>query len=198
MSGEDNDVEQIPVPLRDVFRESLEASGGSSPEAFIATLDELDRRMVAIAEEIEHNGEAFEALVKWYTDVSRILKDLPGASRKAVTDGLGQALPKLGIVLGDKATEGARIGSAASRDALEVLWEVTDEYRARRQRLIRKAIWGLPVAFLGAVVAGALFTSLIIPALPSSWQWPCTITGLDFRYSADTDSNITFCVLKRP
>lgn len=186
------------VPLRDVFRERLEASGGSSPEAFIATLDELDRRMVAIAEEIEQNGEAFEALVEWYTDVSRILKDLPGVSRETVTEGLKEALPKLSREMGEKANEGGRVGSAPSRDALEALWEVSDEYRAQRERLIRKASWGLPVAFLGAVVAGVLFTSLIIPILPSSWQWPCTITGLDFRYSADTNSNTTFCVLKRP
>lgn len=112
MSGEDNDVEQIRTPLRDVFRESLEASGGSSPEAFIATLDELDRRMVAIAEEIEQNGEAFEALVEWYTDVSRILKDLPVASRETVTEGLKEALPKLSREMGEKANEGGRIGSA--------------------------------------------------------------------------------------
>ena len=198
MSGDDKDVEQPRVPLRDVFRARLEASGGSSPEAFIATLDELDQRMATIAAEIEHNGETFEALVNWYSDVSRILKDLPGSSRQAVMEGLNQALPQQVNRIENKATEGARIGSAPSRDALEALWEAADDYRARRQRLARQASLGLPVAFLGAVVAGVLFTSLIIPSLPSSWQWPCAITGLDFRQSADTDSKTTFCVLKRP
>lgn len=197
MSG-DGKTTPARVPLRDVFRQSLEASGGSSPEAFIATLDELDRRMGTISAEIDRNGETFEALADWYADTDRTLKDLPGSLREGVTGGLNQALPVLVSNMETKATDGARTGAAPARDALEALWKVSDEYRARRDRLIRQAAWGLPAAFLAAIVAGGLFTSLVIPALPPSWQWPCIVTGLEFRQNINPDSSTTFCVLQRP
>lgn len=182
-------------PLRDVFQQALAENAGNSPLAFIAALDELDRRMAETAAEIDHNGETFETLTTWYERTDDRLKALPGTLQESVKVGLRDHLQGQMTQIHDQAAKGAYRGSAPVKGAVEALWMVADDYRTRRAILARKAALGLPLAFLAAIVAGALFMSLVVPTLPASWHWPCHVTGLEFRESSDP--NTTFCLIQR-
>jgi len=55
--------------LRDLFREEIEASGGNPSAAFIAVLDELDRRAVEGTNQNRKNAELVSQLIDWFREV---------------------------------------------------------------------------------------------------------------------------------
>ena len=64
-----------------------------------------------------------------------------------------------------------------------------DDYQARKRRVTRLAALGLLLVFSAALLTAFIFASLVIPALPRDWQWPCTITGAEFRQNVDPDNH---------
>lgn len=188
---------QPPAPLRDVFQRSLTDSGGNSPTAFIAILDELDRRMQGTSDLVSRNNTVFENLSNWYNDADTTLKELPTGLGNNVSVGLRRVIPELTQRMEEKATTGARNGAMASQDAIQTLREAAERYEARKSKLTTVAALGLPTAFAAAALSGFLFASFIIPALPTTWQWPCKIIGADYRAAVDQNSPISFCVIQR-
>ncbi|GAA6203136.1 hypothetical protein [Aquicoccus sp. SU-CL01552] len=179
--------------LRDVFHREIAGNGGDSAAAFIAILDELDARMGVSDDRIGRNIEIVDALIGWLKLTQEQLKGLPNQLRRSTAEGVAQ----LGATTERAAADGARNGARASEQGLEALRAAVSASEASRRNLARVALIGLPVAFAGALVAGVLFASFAIPALPRSWQWPCTLIGSEFRTSTDPDSPTTFCVIVR-
>ena len=97
----------------------------------------------------------------------------------------------------EKATTGARNGAMASQDAIQTLREARKGYEAQKRKLTTLALLGLPSAFATVILIGFLFASFVIPALPTTWQWPCKIIGSDYRMANDQNSATTFCVIQR-
>lgn len=188
---------QPPVPLRDVFQQSLMDNGGNSGTAFIATLNELDRRMQATSDLVSRNNAVFENLADWYNDANTTLKELPTELGSNVSVGLRRVIPELTQRMEEKATTGARNGAMASQDAIQSLRKATERYEAKKRKLTTLATLGLPSAFAAAILAGFLFASFVIPALPTTWQWPCKIIGADYRAAVDQNSATSFCVIQR-
>ncbi|WP_289044277.1 hypothetical protein [uncultured Aliiroseovarius sp.] len=188
---------QPPAPLRDVFQQSLTDSGGNSPTAFIAILDELDRRMQGTSDLMSENNAVFQSLTDWYNDANTTLKELPTELGSSVSVGLRRVIPELTQQMEEKVTTGARNGAMASQDAIETLKGATERYEEKKRKLTTLAILGLPTAFAAAILIGFLFASFIIPALPTTWQWPCKIIGSDYRMANDRSSTTTFCVIQR-
>ena len=188
---------QPPAPLRDVFQQSLSDSGGNSPTAFIAILDELDRRMQGTSDLVSENNAVFEKLADWYNDANTTLKELPTELGSSVSVGLRRVIPELTQRMEEKATTGARNGAMASQDAIQSLRQAAERYDARKSKLTNLATLGLPTAFAGAILIGFLFASFVIPALPTTWQWPCKIIGADYRAAVDQNSATSFCVIQR-
>jgi len=188
---------QPSAPLRDVFQKSLTGSGGNSPTAFIAILDELDRRMQSTSDLVSRNNTVFENLSNWYNDADTTLKELPAELGSNVSVGLRRVIPELTQRMEEKATTGARNGAMASQDAIQSLRQATERYEARKSKLTTLAALGLPTAFAASILIGFLFASFIIPALPATWQWPCKIIGADYRTAIDQNSATSFCVIQR-
>lgn len=195
MSAENK--KQPPAPLRDVFQQSLTDSGGNSPAAFIAALDELDRRMRRSDDLMSRNNATFEALAEWFGDADTTLKELPTELGSNVSVGLRRVIPELTQRIEEKATTGARNGAMASQDAIQTLREARKDYEVQKRKLTTLALLGLPSAFATAILIGFLFASFIIPALPTTWHWPCKIIGSDYRTPSDPNSSISFCVIQR-
>ena len=198
MSAGDNTKERASViPLRDVFQKSLTASDGNSGLAFIAALDELDRRMSRLPQLISVNTTALAAFSDWVTQSNGTMTELPLALRESLRAGLKQDLPEIAQRIETAATKGARSGAETSQEEIAALRYAKDAYEARYHTLTRLAVVGIPTIFIAAMITGLMFTHAVLPALPSSWQWPCTITGLEFRTSNDINSETTYCVIER-
>lgn len=193
MSRETEAKPEVWDSLRDVFHREIAGNGGDSAAAFIAILDELDARMGVSDDRIERNIEIVDALIGWLKLTQEQLKGLPNQLRRSTAEGMAQ----LGATTERAAADGARNGARASEQGLEVLRAAVSASEASRRNLARVALVGLPVAFAGALVAAVLFASFVIPTLPRSWQWPCTLIGSEFRTSTDSDNPTTFCVIVR-
>lgn len=183
------------VPLRDLFQQEQQSNDGNPAAAFIAILDETDRRMAGLSGAVETNSEAFRDLAKWHEQVTGLLKRLPGEMEGSTETALQRLQTPLERKVEDKARIGAQEGTSATRAAAEALRETRQAYEARAQRLTRMATYGLPAAFGIAVALGFLFGSWVIPALPASWEWPCRIIGAQ-HYVNQTDG-ATFCLIHK-
>jgi hypothetical protein len=179
--------------LRDVFHKEITANGGDSAKAFIATLDELDARIGVSDDQIARNSQLLDTLVKWLTLTNDRLKEIPGQIEKGTERGAS----RLSTAAERAATKGAREGAAPSYAALEALRQATEAYEARKRRITRLAVLGLPLAFSAALLTAFLFASFVIPALPQGWQWPCKVIGAEFRPNIDPEKATTFCVIVR-
>ena len=179
--------------LREVFHKEITENGGDSARAFIATLDELDARLGVSDDQIARNSDLLDTAAKWLTLTNDRLK----AIQAQIEDGTARGADRLSAGLALAAGKGAREGAAASHAALGVLREAMEDYHARKRRIARAAVVGLPLIFSAALLTAFLFASLVIPALPRDWQWPCTIIGAEFRPNVDPDRATTFCVIVR-
>lgn len=179
--------------LRDVFHKAITENGGDTARAFIEVLDELDARTGASDEHIGRNTEWFEALVTWLKATDIRVRKIPELIEAETARGAG----RLSDAAEAAADKGARQGAAPSQAALEALREAVDAYQDRRVRITWLAALGLPVAFVATLGAALLFASVVLPALPRHWEWPCRIIGAEFRPNIDPDSPISFCVYVR-
>lgn len=181
------------IPLRDLFQQSLAQSGGDPSRAFIAILDELDARAQGSDDLAAQNTSAFEALAQWYNRTNQTLTKLPGEMHDQAGQGVRWVLPEIKDSVATNAAMGARQGAAPTHEALEALREAAEAYESKIRRLTLWAAVGAPLVWLTLIA----FTSLVIPALPADWEWPCAIIGADFRAAADPNSNITYCLVQR-
>ncbi len=179
--------------LSDVFHREISETGGDSAKAFIAILDELDARMGVSDEQVAQNVLTFEALIKWLKITDDQLRDIPQQIDTSTARGVGRLSAATELAAG----KGAREGAMASQIGLEALRRTVGAYDARRQLITRRAALGLPLVFSATLIAAFLFASLVIPALPGDWQWPCSFIGAEFRQSVDPDMTTTFCVIVR-
>lgn len=183
--------------LRDLFREEIEASGGNPSAAFIAVLDELDRRAVEGTNQNRKNAELVSQLIDWFREVDSSLEELPSTVTGRVSLDLRRLMPELTREMEEKATLGAREGATATEEAIQGLRAAMEGYKAKKRKLAKVATFGLPIALFSAVLFGMAFGSLIIPALPATWQWPCKLIGADYRTSTNSQRQTTFCVIQR-
>ena len=184
-----------PLPLRDVFRQEQQKSDGNPAMAFIATLDELDRRMEVMAAHVETNGKAFRELVNWHGQTTEILNTLPEDLREQTRLAMDRLQPSLERHVGEQAAQGARQGIAGITAATEALRGARSEYEAASHRLTRIATVTLPVAIFGAILIGSLFGATLIRSLPASWQWTCSIIRAEHHVSAD--GRAAWCVIPK-
>lgn len=183
------------MPLRDLFQQEQQSNGGNPAAAFIAILDETDRRMADLSGAVETNSAVFRDLATWHKQVTGLINNLPGELEGSTETALQRLEPTLERKVEDKARMGAQEGTSAARAATEALRESRKDYETRERRLTRMAIYGLPTAFGIAVAFGFMFGSWVIPALPASWEWPCGIIGAQ-HYVNQTDG-VTFCLIYR-
>jgi hypothetical protein len=179
--------------LRDIFHKEITTNGGDSATAFIEILDELDSRTGVTDELIGEVSRNFDVLAKWLTITDERVKKIPGdieTSTQRATDSLSAAAER-------GAATGAKQGAAPSHDALEALRVAVKDYAAREAWIKRRAAVGLPLVFGAGLIAALLLGSVLIPALPQHWQWPCKIIGTEFRPNIDPDRATTFCVIVR-
>lgn len=162
-------------PLRDLFRQEQESSGGNPAAAFIAVLDELDRRNVASADRIEANAGAFRKMADWHNQATELLTALPRTVEAATDTTIRQMQGVLERRVEDKARLGAQEGSDGAREAVRALREAKSDYEHRKGFLRLLASTALPMAFVIALLLGFLFPGLLIRALPASWSWTCAI-----------------------
>ena len=196
--SDSTDVEPDQTPdtlpsLRDIFHKEITTNGGDSAAAFIEILDELDSRNGVTDELIGEVSRNFDVLVKWLIKADDRLKTIPGdieTSTQRATDGLSAAAER-------GAATGAKQGAAPSHDALEALRVAVKDYAAREAFIKRRAAVGLPLVFGAGLIAALLLGSVLIPALPQHWQWPCKIIGAEFRPNIDPNRPTTFCVIVR-
>ena len=196
--SDSTDVEPDQTPdtlpsLRDIFHKEITTNGGDSAAAFIEILDELDSRNGVTDELIGEVSRNFDVLVKWLIKADDRLKTIPGdieTSTQGATDNLSAAAER-------GAATGAKQGAAPSHDALEALRGAVKDYAAREAVIKRRAAVGLPVVFGAGLIAALLLGSVLIPALPQHWEWPCKIIGAEFRPNIDPDRATTFCVIVR-
>lgn len=183
--------------LRDLFREEIEASGGNPSAAFIAVLDELDRRAVEGTNQNRKNAELVSQLIDWFREVDSSLEELPSTVTGRVSLDLRRLMPELTREMEEKATLGHERGQQPLRRsyrASEQPWRVQG---AKKRKLAKVTSLGFPMAVFSAILFGMLFGSLIIPVLPNTWQWPCKLIGADYRTSTDPQRQTTFCVIQR-
>lgn len=183
------------VSLRDLFRQEQQANDGNPAAAFIAILDETDRRMAGLSGTIDTNSEAFRDLAAWHKQVTGLLQQLPGEMEGSTRTALQRLQPALTEAVEAKARMGAQEGTRAAKAATEALREARQTYEARKKRLTRMVTYGLPAAFGIAIAFGFMFGSWMIPALPASWEWPCRIIGSQ-HYVNQTDG-ATFCLIHK-
>lgn len=183
--------------LRDLFREEIGASGGNPSAAFIAVLDELDRRAVEGTNQNRKNAELVSQLIDWFREVDSSLEDLPSTVTGRVSLDLRRLMPELTREMEEKATLGAREGATATEEAVQSLRVAMEGYKANKRRLAKVTSLGFPMAIFSAILFGMAFGSLIIPAVPNTWQWPCKLIGADYRTSTDPQRQTTFCVIQR-
>tara|TARA_R100001369_G_scaffold65910_1_gene93055 strand:+ start:145 stop:741 length:597 start_codon:yes stop_codon:yes gene_type:complete len=179
--------------LRDIFHKEITTNGGDSAAAFIEILDELDSRNGVTDELIGEVSRNFDVLVKWLIKAVDRPKTIPGdieTSTQRATDSLSAAAER-------GAAAGAKQGAAPSHDALEALRMAVKDYAAREASIKRRASVGLPLVFGAGLIAALLLGSILIPALPQYWEWPCKIIGAEFRPNIDPDRATTFCVIVR-
>jgi|GEM_PF-3195033 len=179
--------------LRDIFHKEITTNGGDSAAAFIEILDELDSRTGVTDQLIGEVSRNFDVLVKWLIKADDRLKTIPGdieTSTQRATDSLSAAAER-------GAATGAKQGAAPSHDALEALRVAVKDYAAREAVIKRRAAVGLPVVFGAGLIAALLLGSVLIPALPQHWEWPCKIIGAEFRPNIDPSKPTTFCVIVR-
>ncbi|MFZ3581730.1 hypothetical protein ACOI1H_06095 [Loktanella sp. DJP18] len=179
--------------LRDIFHKEITTNGGDSAAAFIEILDELDSRTGVTDQLIEEVSRNFDVLVKWLAITDDRVKKIPGD----VETGIQRATDNLSAAAEQGAATGAKQGAAPSHDALEALRVAVKGYTAREAWIKRRAAVGLPLVLGAGLIAALLLGSVLIPALPQHWQWPCKIIGAEFRSSIDPDSLTTFCVIVR-
>ncbi|MFZ3581694.1 hypothetical protein ACOI1H_06035 [Loktanella sp. DJP18] len=179
--------------LRDIFYKEITTNGGDSAAAFIEILDELDSRTGVTDQLIEQVSQNFDLLVKWLITVDGRLKNIPDdieTSTQGATDSLSAAAER-------GAATGAKQGTAPSHDALEALRVAVKDYAAREAVIKQRAAVGLPLVFGAGLIVALFLGSVLIPALPQHWQWPCKIIGAEFRPNIDPDRTTTFCVIVR-
>ncbi|MCF7702481.1 hypothetical protein [Loktanella sp. M215] len=179
--------------LRDIFHKEITTNGGDSAAAFIEILDELDSRTGVTDQLIEQLNYNFELLAKWFEHTNHRFKKIPEqieTSTQRATDNLSATAER-------GAATGAKQGAAPSHDALEALRVAVRDYTAREAVIKRRAAIGLPLVFGAGLIAALLLGSVLIPALPQHWKWPCKIIGAEFRPNIDPDRATTFCVIVR-
>jgi len=191
------DRENSTASLRNLFHKEIKASGGNPSAAFIAVLDELDRRTAEGTDQSRKNAKLVSLLIDWFKKVDGMLEDLPSTITGRVCLDLRRLMPELTREMEEKATLGAREGAAATLDAIQALREATERYNIKKRRLVKVMAFGLPIILFSALFFGMVLGNLIIPALPNTWQWPCKLIGADYRTSTDPQNQTTFCVVQR-
>jgi len=106
-------------------------------------------------------------------------------------------MPELTREMEEKATLGAREGATATEEAIQDLRAAMEGHKAKKRTLAKVTGLGFPMAIFSAILFGMAFGSLIIPALPNTWQWPCKLIGADYRTSTNPQRQTTFCVIQR-
>lgn len=182
-------------PLRDLFRQEQEASGGNPAAAFIAVLDELDRRNAASADRIEANAGAFRKMADWHNQATELLTALPRTVEAATDTTIRQMQGVLERRVEDKARLGAQEGSDGAREAVRALREVKSDYEYRKGFLRLLASTALPMAFVIALLIGFLFPGLLIRALPTSWSWTCAI--ISAQHVPSSKDQPASCVIRK-
>lgn len=183
------------VPLRDLFQQEQQANGGNPAAAFIAILDEMDRRMTGLSGAVETNSGAFRDLMEWHRQVTGLLNNLPEEVEGHTEKALRRLQPVLERAVEGRSRQGALEGTNAAQPAIEMLREAARSYEDRKKRLARIGTYGLPAGFGVAMAFGFLFGSWGISALPASWQWPCQIIGAE--HYANPDNGAAFCLIQK-
>ncbi|QFQ89071.1 hypothetical protein F8A10_16845 [Paracoccus kondratievae] len=181
--------------MRDLFRQEQEANGGDPGTAFIAILDELDRRNAASATRIEADTEAFRNMAGWQHLMTELINNLPVKMVEATRSAIGRLKPALEQQVEEKARLGAAVGTEASRIAAEALREARSDYETRKRRLKLLSTVALPPAFVAAITVGFLTPAILARTLPASWSWTCTIFGA--QHFAGNPDQPTYCVIQK-
>lgn len=186
-TSNENDDQGEPWPnLCDAFGAALAENGGDSGAAFVSILDELDRRMNYYDDKTAQTRHVLETTAQWLGKNHTSQLELPQDIKAMVELGTGS--------LSTAARRGASEGAKPAHELLTALREAQEGKRAQWRWMKRLTLLWTPVVLLGAIVAGLLFSSIVIPLLPQDWEWPCTIIGTEFRPNIDPDNPTTFCV----
>ena len=184
-----SETDELPA-LTDVFRKSMNANDQSMPVAFVAVLDELDRRYGQVESDLVENTERFIALAQWAREISEAQKALPGTVRTAAENGLKRVVPDLER----EARRGSREGIEIAKGGVEALRGATERLEVRKAWLGTLAAITLPVALCGALLAGLLMGHYGIRAFPASWEWTCSVIGATHWQN---DAGKSYCIIEK-
>ncbi|SMD10636.1 hypothetical protein [Primorskyibacter flagellatus] len=178
------------APLSEVFRKAMTTHDNNMPVAFIAVLDEIDRRDALIEADMIENAGLFNVMAEELGTVGEKQDSLPAQIRLATEQAIVATLPHIRR----ESLKGAREAADPGQRAVERLERAADAHVAYRERLSKLALLGLPAAFGVALMLGLFFGSIAIPALPASWQWTCKLIGAEH---ITQDSGQSFCFVRK-
>lgn len=176
--------------LADVFRDNLDRYDGDTGRAFIAVLDELDRRQGLVEADIHRNTGLFNDTVKALNTVSAQQDKLPARVQGATESVLQATLP----LIGRRSQEGAKEGAKPATRGLETLISASEDYEERKRWLTTFAAVGLPLAFCTAFGLGIILGSFGIRQLPASWQWTCKLIGAEH---ITQENGLSYCIVRK-
>ena len=177
-------------PLSEVFRKAMATHDNNMPVAFIAVLDEIDRRDALIEADMDENAGLFNVMANELGSVGDKQDNMPAQIRLATEQAIVAYLPKIRA----QSYEGAREAADPGQRAVERLERAAEAHHASRARLAALALLGLPAAFGATLMLGLFFGSIAIRQLPASWQWTCKLIGAEH---ITQDSGQSFCFVRK-
>lgn len=179
--------------LMEIFNTELLRNGNDPLSAFIATMDELDRRQQHTDDNLEKVADSYQNLGEWAEQVDETLNELPEAFKEAAYENR----EPLKSAASAGAAEGVQEGLKGLEHAVEGLrmaeW-VLEDTRAAVRRKTRRTV---PLTVFFVVASLWFFNNAIIPILPPTLEWPCKITGLDYGRSGEGLDRFSYCVIGR-
>lgn len=179
--------------LMEVFNTELLKNGNDPFSAFIATLDELDQRQQAADARFQRVDERYENLTHWTEQVDDTLDSLPAAFMTASREAQGT----LSDAASAGAAKGVQTGLVGLEQAVEALrgaeWALEDT----RVSVRRKARWTVPLTVFMVVALLWFFNNAIIPVLPPTLEWPCSVSGLEYGRSGQGLDRFSYCIISR-